>query len=83
MYGAPVWNGAKTTRGIPREDPEASTTDQRISGSNFTNYEETLQMCQSKTLRQRKEDLCLKFIEKTLKKLTSSKTTSCQHPQKK
>ena len=56
----------KTTWGITREDPEASTTDhQRLK---LYELRRNLQVCQLKTLRQRREDLCRNFIEKTLKK---------------
>ena len=67
-YGAPVWNGALTKQHEESLEKIQKRALRIINGSNYTNYEETLQVCQLKTLRQRREDLCRNFIEKTLKK---------------
>ena len=67
-YGAPVWNGALTKNQKESLEKIQKRALRIIHGSFYTNYQETLHACQFKTLGQRRDDLCVKFIEKTLER---------------
>ena len=66
-YGAPVWNGALTRHQRESLEKIQKRALRIIHGSFFTNYQEILNACQFKTLGQRREDICVNFIEETLK----------------
>ena len=68
-YGAPIWNGGLTGKHDESLEKIQKRALRIIQGANFfTNYDEAMHSSQLTTLRQRREDLCVNFIEKTFNK---------------
>ena len=72
-YGCPVWNGGLTTRQSNLLELIQKRALRSILGNTYPGYDNALSTCNLTRLSDRRENLCLTFMEKALKTLISSK----------
>ena len=65
-YGCPVWNGGLTTKQSNSLESIQKRAIRIIFGNRYSTYDDVLKICNLARLSERRENLCLSFMKKTL-----------------
>ena len=67
-YGCPVWHGGLTVKQSSSLESVQKRALRIILGNQFSSYDDALNICNLTSLSERRENLCLSFMKKTLSK---------------